>query len=79
MTDKFEIEPVVRLHSEDGACLEVGTDPDIPGLVEIRTPNQVSKEYFGDIRLAMDIPKTRQLIAALTHVCDAVEKFDGAK
>lgn len=69
----LEVEPVIRLHSQDGVYLEIGTDPDFPDMVQIRTPNPVSVEYYGDIRLSLDVAQMRQFIAALTNVCDAID------
>ena len=50
--NKIEVETVVRLHTLD-AVLEVGTDADTSSCVEIRTPDNRSREYYGDIRLAL--------------------------
>lgn len=77
MTKQFEVEPVIRLHGEDGACIEVGTDPDIPDFVQIRTPNPKSSEYYGKICLSLDTAHMRQLINALTDVCNAVDIING--
>lgn len=79
MNEKIEVEPIIRLHAEDGAYLELGTSPDVPENVQIRTLNKVSKEYFGDISLSLDIPKARQLAAALNRLCDALENLDELK
>ena len=50
--DKVEVETVMRLHTPD-AVLEVGTDADTSSCVEIRTPDARSREFYGDIRLAL--------------------------
>lgn len=50
--NKVEVETVVRLHTPD-AVLEVGTDADTGSCVEIRTPDARSREWYGDIRLAL--------------------------
>jgi hypothetical protein len=50
--DDFEVETVTRIHIEE-ATLEIGSDADTGELVEIRTPNAESVDYFGDIRLSL--------------------------
>lgn len=77
MIKQFEVEPLVRLHGQDGACIEIGTDPDIPEIVQIRTPNAKSVEYYSEICLSLDTAHMRQLIKALTDVCNAVDTLNG--
>lgn len=74
MTDKFDFEPIVRLHEpHERVCLEVGEDPDIEGLVQLRTPDKESKTYYGEIRLTVSSDKARQLAAALISVANQLD------
>lgn len=75
MTDIFEVEPLVRLHedNESNVYLEIGSDPDCPNWVQIRTSNTKSSEYYGDVRLSLSPAKVRQFCAALTTVADQLE------
>lgn len=72
----FEVETVVRLHSSD-AVLEVGTDADTSSCVEIRTPDDRSREYYGDIRLALQPEMAVALAHAILRVADSLEGKDG--
>ena len=77
MTDTFEVEPIVRLHSKyESAYIEVGTDPDFPEIIQIRTMDEKSRDYFGPVSLSLGVAHIRQLAEALIHVANAVEKFD---
>lgn len=70
--DKIEVETVVRLHTPD-AVLEVGTDADTSSCVEIRTPDTCSREFYGDIRLALPPEMAVALAHAILKVAGTLE------
>ena len=72
MMDTFEVETVVRLHTSD-AILEIGTDPDTSSYVEIRTPDTRSREFYGDIRLALSSEMAVALAHAILKVAETLE------
>lgn len=67
--DKVDVETVVRLHTSE-AVLEVGTDPDTGSLVEIRTPDARSIEWYGEVRLGLE----PEIAVALAHAILKVAK-----
>lgn len=74
MTDKFQFEPIIRLREpNEGVCIEVGEDPDLEGLVQLRTPDRESKLYYGEIRLTVSPNKARQLAEALISVANQLD------
>jgi len=66
MVDKVDVETVVRLHTSK-AVLEVGTDG---SLVEIRTPDARSIEWYGKVRLGLQ----PEIAVALAHAILKVAK-----
>jgi hypothetical protein len=51
---KVSTEVFRRVYNDDhGSYIQVGPDADALDLVEIRTTNPLSKEYFGDFRLVL--------------------------
>jgi hypothetical protein len=51
---KLSTEIFRRVYDDDrGSYIQVGPDADALDLVEIRTTNQLSREYFGDFRLVL--------------------------
>lgn len=51
---------------KEGTCIEVRPCPDNPtDFVEIHTPDDKSKEYYGEIRFSLPKGMTRVLGAAL--------------
>lgn len=77
MTDEntFYVEPLVRLWTpnERDTFLDVGRDGDDFGLVELRTGNEKSAQYYGEIRLALNPDMARQLGRALIEVADRLD------
>lgn len=74
MSNQFDIETIIRLHEPmEYAYLEIGEDPDIPRIVQLRTPNKESVEYYGDINLSLSPEKARQLGAALIQIADFLD------
>lgn len=52
----YSVELYRKVYDDDhGVCIEVGPDSDGLGVVQVRTPDAASKEYFGDIRFT--VPK----------------------
>lgn len=76
MMDMFEVETVIRLHTSD-AVLEIGTDPDTSSCVEIRTPDQRSRDFYGDVRLTMDPKIAVELAHAILKVAGTLEDGNG--
>ena len=70
--NKVEVETVVRLHTPD-AVLEVGTDVDTGSCVEIRTPDARSREWYGDIRLALPADVAVALAHTILKVAGTLE------
>ena len=70
--DKVEVETVIRLHTSD-AILEIGTDPDTSSCVEIRTPDQRSRDFYGDVRLTMDPEIAATLAYAILRIAETLE------
>lgn len=69
MSDQFEIEPSHRVYDNDsnvGACIEVRVCPDIPGNLMLWTPDEESREYYGDFRLGMMPEQAKALRDAMS-------------
>jgi hypothetical protein len=67
------MELIRRIYDDNtGACIQVGPDGDALGLVQLRTPDSVSKENFGDVRLTLE-PEMAVLVgnALLSAAADA--------
>lgn len=63
-----------RVYTDEGkACIEVGPDADGLGLVELRTTNEISEEYFGKIRAGMSVEVARSLGSALIAAANEAE------
>lgn len=77
MVNKVEVETVVHLHTPD-AVLEVGTDADTGSCVEIRTPDARSREWYGDIRLALPSEVAVALAHTILKVAGTLEEKDDA-
>lgn len=75
--NKIEVETVVRLHTPD-AVLEVGTDAETGSCVAIRTPDARSREWYGDIRLALPADVAVALAHAILKVAGTLEEKDDA-
>lgn len=72
---KFSTEVFRKIwDDEDGCYLQVGPDGDSLDLVELRTVDEESKKYYGDIRIAMWPDQARQVAAALIACADEMEK-----
>ena len=72
MMSKVDVETVVRLHTRD-AVLEVGFDPDTGSLVEIRTPDARSIEWYGEVRLGLEPEVAVALAHAILKVAKTLE------
>jgi hypothetical protein len=61
--------------NEDGAHLEIKPDPDAPtfGII-LHTPDEKSKQWFGDIRLLLSHDEASALGKALTEFADQFDK-----
>lgn len=70
------VEHVFRVYdlNGDGAFLEVGTDGDGLDMVEIRTTDKTSKEWFGEHRLSIDKDTARALGETLIKAANELEK-----
>jgi len=70
----YIIENIVRMYveNEHGACLELCPNPDAPDdSIALHTPDKVSKDWFGDIRLTfLNSEECRQLGKALIKYAD---------
>ena len=76
--DTFFVEPVVRLWApstpdKPNVSIIVGYDGDDLGLVEMRTEDQESKEYFGNLHLSLPPKMARQLGQALIEIAGRME------
>ena len=76
MMSKVDVETVVRLHT-DGVVLEVGTDPTTGSLVEIRTPDARSIEWYGEVRLGLQPETAVALAHALLKVAETLRYGHG--
>ena len=68
MSDHWEIESLHRLHdniSDCGACFEFRECPDFPGNLMIHTPDEDSKDYYGNVRISMTLKQAEKFHAAL--------------
>jgi len=68
MADDFEIKHVVKLWVPD----EGGTWAEVPGLVEVRTTDKASKDYFGNLSLVLSPTKAKALAEALRTVAETI-------
>lgn len=57
---------------EEGVCFEVRPDQDGLGVIELHTPDDKSREYYGPVRFTMDKDMARQVGAALIAAADDV-------
>jgi hypothetical protein len=72
---KFSTEVVRKIwDDEDGVYYQVGPDGDSLDLVELRTVDEESKKFYGDVRLTMHPLQARQVAAALLACADEMEK-----
>lgn len=55
---------------EEGVCFEVRPDQDGLGFIELHTPDDKSREYYGTVRFAMDKDTARQVGVALIAAAD---------
>lgn len=61
---KYETEVVRRIYDNDeGVYVEVGPDSDALGLVELRTGDKASEDYYGKLRFTM----TKEQAIAVGH------------
>jgi hypothetical protein len=56
--------------NEEGVCFEVRPDQNGLGVIELHTPDNKSKEYFGAVQFTMDKDMARQLGEALIAAAD---------
>lgn len=57
--------------------LEIGTNPEMPSLVQLRTTADVSSlEYFGEISLSLTPEKAEQLAKDILSVAKSVRELD---
>jgi len=72
----YSIETIRRVYNDaEGVYIEIGPDSDALGGIEIRTTNKESKEYYGDIRVALFGKEfTRKFIDALEAAYQEMEE-----
>lgn len=72
----YSIETIRRVYNDaEGVYIEIGPDGDALGGIEIRTTTQESKDYYGDIRVALFGKKfTRKIIDALEAAYNEMEE-----
>jgi hypothetical protein len=71
----YEVHQTFRIYGDDkSAYLEVGEDGDCLGLIEVRTVDLHSENYYGKIRLPL-MPKLARLLGqTLIKMADEMEK-----
>ena len=70
---KASIELVRKIwDDEEGVCIEVGPSADNPDWIEISTRDAKSKEYFGEINLALPAGFARLLGQSLLAATEPV-------
>ena len=73
----LEQEKIMRLYvpNENGACLEILPDPDTPDFgIMLHTPDEVSKKWFGDIRMTFMPEDAKELGKVLLDYATEFEK-----
>lgn len=68
MSNQWEIESFQRLYdnlSDCAACFEFRVCPDFPENLMIHTPDEESKDYYGNIRISMPLEQAEKFHAAL--------------
>lgn len=67
----IEVETIKRIHVyKDGVFLEIGPDRDMGSAIEIRTTNEESRKWFGDIRFIMSKELAKKVARALNEIVD---------
>jgi hypothetical protein len=79
MSDKFEVEKSTQLYVEGGkgAHIEIHPYPDSPETgIELHTPDEKSKEWFGAFDLVLSPEQARQLGKALVEFADEFDEIN---
>jgi hypothetical protein len=79
MSDKFEVEKSTQLYveGEKGERIEIRPLPDTPTTgIEIHTPDEKSKKWFGDFHLTLSPEQARQLGKALVEFADEFDEIN---
>jgi hypothetical protein len=72
---KFSTEVVRKIwDDEDGVYVQVGPDGDSLDLVELRTVDETSEQFYGKIRFVMHPIQAREVAAAILACADEMEK-----
>jgi hypothetical protein len=71
--NKSAIEVIRKVwNQEEGVCLVIGEYADAPTAIEIRTEDEASKQWFGELSLALEPEYAKKFGQALIDA--AVEK-----
>lgn len=63
---KYELEKTYKVwDTYERAYLEIGEDSEIDQFIQLRTPNERSRTYYGDILLSLSVEHAERLIQAL--------------
>lgn len=73
MTEKVDVEQIVRIHSGEGPYLEVGTWAEAPSCIEIRAGGDEHESYYGKLSLVLTPGRALALSAALRHVAESIK------
>lgn len=66
-----EIETIKRVYiNNNGVFIEIAPDTDVGTAIEIRTTNEASEQWFGQIRLVLDKEFALKLAQALKEMAE---------
>jgi hypothetical protein len=77
---KYSLEPCFKVYDDTvGACLEVAVHPEMPHIILIHTPDEKSKDFYGNFYLPLEIDQALLLANAIIKQAALINEFQEKK